>query len=481
MAQEYVESGVPFLRSQNVDPLLINFKDLKFVSKEFHKKISKSRLSPGDVVVVRTGKPGACAVIPDSLADANCSDLVIIRCGLKINNHFLSYYINTVAADHVAAHLVGAVQQHFNVGSARSLRMKLPPIKEQERIAGVLRNFDDKIELNRRINQTLEEMAQALFKSWFVDFDPVRAKAAVYAAAADSPNSEPTDPAIATVSTVSTVGIGHARSLRRQNVQWQDCEQQAELAAMRVISGKTDDELDAMRESQPDSYADLARTASLFPSRLVESDLGQIPEGWETGSILQIASLLSGGTPKTSEPSYWDGDVAWASAKDVSQCSDAFLVNTERTITTVGLEKSSTKLIPALATAIVARGATTGRMTIFGREMAMNQTCYALRSKIGTPYSLYCHARQFMDEMVHAAHGAIFDTITTSTFSTTMVVLPGMDLLKAFNEAASPIFEGILTKILETELLQESRDALLPKLLSGELEIPDELLAEASA
>jgi type I restriction enzyme S subunit len=176
MASEYVDKGIPFLRSLNVDPLRINNNDLKFISPEFHSRIRKSRLSPGDVVIVRTGKPGACSVVPDWLADANCSDLVIVRCGPKLDNRFLAYYVNTVACDHVAAHLVGAVQQHFNVGSARTLRLNLPPLAEQKAIAAVLGALDDKIELNRRMNATLEAMARALFQSWFVDFDPVRAK-----------------------------------------------------------------------------------------------------------------------------------------------------------------------------------------------------------------------------------------------------------------------------------------------------------------
>ena len=120
MASEYVEAGIPMLRSMNVDPLVINTKDLKFITPEFHQRIQKSRLSPGDVVIVRTGKPGACAVIPSWLPTANCSDLVIVRCGPELDNRFLAYYVNTFAASHVSAHLVGAVQQHFNVGSASS-------------------------------------------------------------------------------------------------------------------------------------------------------------------------------------------------------------------------------------------------------------------------------------------------------------------------------------------------------------------------
>jgi len=176
MASEYVDDGVPFLRSLNVEPLRINKNDLKFITPEFHSRIKKSRLTPGDVVIVRTGKPGACCVVPDWLADANCSDLVIVRCGKQLNNHFLAYFVNTVASGHVAAHLVGAVQQHFNVGSARTLRLNLPPLAEQRAIAAVLGALDDKIELNRRMNATLEAMARSLFQSWFVDFDPVRAK-----------------------------------------------------------------------------------------------------------------------------------------------------------------------------------------------------------------------------------------------------------------------------------------------------------------
>ncbi|MCE9520067.1 MAG: DUF4365 domain-containing protein, partial [Verrucomicrobia bacterium] len=162
--------------SLNVEPLRINKNDLKFITQEFHRRIQKSRLTPGDVVIVRTGKPGACSVVPDWLTDANCSDLVIVRCGKQLNNRFLAYYVNTVASGHVAAHLVGAVQQHFNVGSARTLRLSLPPLTEQKAIAAVLGALDDKIELNRRMNATLEAMARALFQSWFVDFDPVRAK-----------------------------------------------------------------------------------------------------------------------------------------------------------------------------------------------------------------------------------------------------------------------------------------------------------------
>lgn len=177
MASEYVPSGIPFLRSQNVEPLRVIDSDIKFITPRFHGRLRKSALRPGNVVIVRTGKPGACAVIPSSMPVANCSDLVIVRCGPELDPYFLAYYVNSVAAHHVDAHLVGAVQQHFNVGSARKMLLHLPALPLQLAIARILGTLDDKIELNRRMNETLEAMARAQFKSWFVDFDPVRAKA----------------------------------------------------------------------------------------------------------------------------------------------------------------------------------------------------------------------------------------------------------------------------------------------------------------
>lgn len=176
MADKYVDEGVPFLRSQNVVPFSVKTDGLKFIDLEFHGQLTKSALHPGDVVIVRTGSPGACAVVPDWLEEANCSDLVIARCGPRLKPRFLSYVMNSIADHHIASHLVGAVQQHFNVGSARSLEFALPEIGEQEQIVELLGSLDDKIELNHRMNQTLEAMARAIFKDWFVDFGPTRAK-----------------------------------------------------------------------------------------------------------------------------------------------------------------------------------------------------------------------------------------------------------------------------------------------------------------
>ena len=280
------------------------------------------------------------------------------------------------------------------------LTIVLPPERIQQSIGSILKALDDKIELNGRMNATLETIVRALFQSWFVDFDPVRAKLA---------GRQPTglDPA----------------------------------------------------------------TAALFPSEFEDSELGPIPQGWEVGSILRQVDLISGGTPKTDIAAYWRGDIDWASAKDVSQCGEAFLIATEKKITRAGLENSATKIIPQFATVIVARGATTGRLTMFGDATAMNQTCYALQSKVSAPFVLYCQARQFIESMVHAAHGSVFDTITTETFKRTNVLLPPVNVLTEFNKRVGPLFGLILSNLRQSLTLATIRDAQLPKLLSGELRI----------
>jgi type I restriction enzyme S subunit len=310
---------------------------------------------------------------------------------------FAFYFLKTLDFDRFNS---GSAQPSLNRNFIYPIPIRVPVPTEQKAIAAVLGALDDKIELNSRMNATLEAMALALFQSWFVDFDPVRAKL----------------------------------------------------------------------DGRPPAALDTA-TAALFPATFQDSPLGHIPAGWETGSILRQADLLSGGTPKTDVPAYWSGDVPWASAKDVSQCGEAFLVSTERSITKQGVDESSTKVIPANATVVVARGATTGRLTMLGLAMAINQTCYALRSKVAAPFALYCNIRHFIERLVQGGHGSIFDTITTNTFEATDVLLPPKEVQLSFEKQVSPLFSQVHANLLQSRALATTRDTLLPKLLSGEVRL----------
>ncbi len=132
MAERYTDSGIPFLRSQNVRPFDLSLADVKRIDEQFHGELSKSALAPGDVAIVRTGYPGTAAVIPDSLPVSNCADLVIVRAKEVISPDFLVMFLNSsFGKQMVAEKAVGAAQKHFNVGAAKQVDFSFPDLAEQ--------------------------------------------------------------------------------------------------------------------------------------------------------------------------------------------------------------------------------------------------------------------------------------------------------------------------------------------------------------
>lgn len=169
MADQYVDSGIPFLRSLNIQPFQLSFNDLKYIPDSFHDSIKKSKLKPGDVAIVRTGYPGTACVIPADLPDSNCSDLVILRPGPELNAHYVAAVFNSSFGQSlVGGNLVGAAQQHFNVTVAKELKLLLPPRKEQDKIAATLVALNDLIANNQRRIALLESMAEEIYREWFV-------------------------------------------------------------------------------------------------------------------------------------------------------------------------------------------------------------------------------------------------------------------------------------------------------------------------
>jgi len=288
--------------------------------------------------------------------------------------------------------------EYVSLTDQRRMHITLPPVEMQRAIARILGTLDDKIELNRRSNATLEAMARALFKDWFVDFGPVRAKLDVR------------EPYLA------------------------------------------------------------AELWSLFPD---EMGVDELPVGWSREPLSSFIELIGGGTPKTSEPSYWGGDIPWFSVVDAPSASDVFVIRTQKYITEHGLASCSARLLPELATIISARG-TVGRLTIVGRSMAMNQSCYAA---VGTgnckPYFVYFMLREAVQRLQANTHGSVFDTITRKTFDSVSSVRPSPEIAAAFESLVVPWLERIMTNATESETLAVLRDTLLPKLLSGELRVRD--------
>jgi type I restriction enzyme S subunit len=171
MAENYTAEGIPFLRSQNIEPFRLHMDDVKFVPREFHEKLRKSALHPGDVAVVRTGYPGTACVIPDTFPELNCSDLVVITPSKNLDPYYLAAIFNSAwGMASVSGKLVGVAQQHFNIGAAKEMEVLLPSLPVQQRIAGIVSAYNELIENNQRRIRILEEMARSVYREWFVRF-----------------------------------------------------------------------------------------------------------------------------------------------------------------------------------------------------------------------------------------------------------------------------------------------------------------------
>ena len=363
--------------------------------------------TPGDIVFSYETRLGEAAAIPDGLKCCLGRRMGLLRPRAEsVDSRFLLYaYLGPSFQETLRSRAVqGSTVDRILLSELGTFPIEVPrDAKEQRAIAHVLGTLDDKIELNRRMNETLEAMARALFKSWFVDFEPVRAK---------------------------------------MEGRWRRGESLPGLPAEHF---------------------------DLFPDRLVDSELGEIPEGWAQGALRDAIELLSGGTPKTSVPEYWGGDIPWYTAKDAPGRSDVFAMDTERKVTQLGVENSATRILEALTTVITARG-TVGRLACLGVPMAMNQTCYGIRGARGYPeFFTYWNIRTAVEELQTRTHGTIFDTITRETFTLVETALPPTDVASAFEAMAKPVMERILENLKQCRALAQQRDALLPRLVSGEV------------
>lgn len=209
---------------------------------------------------------------------------------------------------------------------------------------------------------------------------------------------------------------------------------------------------------------------------LSSSRVGDIPEGWRVGSVLDCADLLSGGTPRTEIAEYWGGRIKWVSARDVTAANGTYIVDTERKITKAGMDNSNAKLLPKNATIVTARG-TVGNYCLLGEPMAINQTNYGLKGKAGYgDYFVFFTVARLVNQMRQRSYGTVFDTITTQTFSDMEISLPPLALVESFESIIAGIMNRSLGNHLEAGTLAATRDGLLPKLMSEKIRV----LSEAS-
>ena len=341
---KYSETGYSMVRCTDVKYGFLNlqgtFKVSKAIFDEFSKRYEPSR---NDIVITRVGTYGVTALVQDTEFCLGQNTSVIIA--KKINPKYLYAVLNSpILKNQIEASVVGSTQKTLSLKAINNFEIPRFSPEVEDQIAKMISELDEKIHLNNRINQTLESIAQAIFKSWFIDFEPVRAKIAAKQEGKD-----------------------------------------AELAAMCIVSGKSEAELQQIPE---EDFAELQATAALFPDEFVESELGEVPKGWEVSTVGEQVQTVGGGTPSTKNVDFWDDGIHyWTTPKDLSNLTDKILLNTERKITDAGLKKISSGLLPK-DTVLMSSRAPVGYLALSKIEVAINQGYIAIlpNMKYSTEY-----------------------------------------------------------------------------------------------
>ena len=345
-------------------------------------------------------------------------------CALLVNPEKADYrfvfYLLLLFKEQIKSLATGAAQQNLSAKVIKDFSFNYPNLINQKSIADILEDLDKKIAINTQINQTLESMAQAIFKSWFVDFDPVHAKAN---ALADGASDE-----------------------------------QATLSAMSVISGKSADELIAMNRQNPEHYQKLWEIANAFPSGFD----GEVPLGWGVSKIGESYHVEMGQSPK---------------GETYNELGDGVLFYQGRAefgwrYPSPRLYTTDPKRMAKQGDVLMSVRAPVGDMNIALEDCCIGRGLCALRHKSGFS-SFGVYQLQAMKAVfdVFNGEGTVFGSINQKDLKGLPVIMPINDMMKFFDNFVRPIDEKINTISKENISLQKTRDELLPKLLSGEIEL----------
>lgn len=390
--------------------------------------LKQSRLWPVDTMcitiaanIAETGVLQFPACFPDSV-------IGFIADKTKCDVYFIEYMFRLLKAK-IKAQANGSVQDNINLQTLERIHFPIPDLVTQKKIAQALGVFDDKIVQNNQINQTLEQMAQALFKSWFVDFEPVKAKMAVLEAGGS--------------------------------------QEDATRAAMTAISGKDADALAIFEREQPEHYAELKATAELFPSAMQESELGEVPEGWSIKPLDGIATYQNGLALQKFRP---ENENDFLPVVKIAQLKKGF---------SDGEEKASPNIKPEC---IIDNGdvvfSWSGSLMVdiwCGGKAALNQHLFKVSSTKYPKWLYYKYTAHHLIEFqrIAEAKAVTMGHIKREHLSQAKCLIPSSETVHAFTPFFEPVLNKVISNRLETRKLENIRDTLLPKLLSGEITLPE--------
>lgn len=360
--EDYVDIGTPIVTVEHLGNRVFTEQNLPKVSDEDKARLSKYVLKEGDIVFSRVGSVDRCSYVDAAhdgwMFSGRC---LRVRPNTEVDPLYLYYFFCLEDTKQFVRNIaVGATMPSINTKLLGEVEIAYPSQTEQQKIVALLSALDDKIEINQKINDNLQQQAAALFANFY----------------------------------------------------------------------------------------DQAET--------------------EVG-FTEMIQILGGGTPKTGESSYWNGDIPFFTPKDVGF---PYTLTTEKTITEEGLAHCNSRLYPINTVFVTARG-TVGKVGLPGVPMAMNQSCYALVGKDTHQLLVYFYTLKAVDRLKHKASGAVFDAITTRDFEAENIMKLSDDDTKAFLDVAEPIYQAVLNNSIENLRLSELRDSLLPKLMNGEIDVTD--------
>ena len=422
------DGGVPLIKVSDVKSGAIASRPSFCISNKVDEEYKRTRLNGSELLLTLVGNPGDCVIVTDEMCGWNVARALAV---IRLKDTQLRSWIRYVLASKPAQHLIEArlnttVQKTLNLKDVREIGIPIPPKEERDSITKTIDSIEKKTLINTKINQTLESIAQAIFKSWFIDFDPVRAKIAA------KQNGE--DP---------------------------------ELAAMCAISGKSEEELQQMPE---EDLTELQATAALFPDELVESELGEVPKGWEVTRFSNIVEKYIDNRGKT--PPIQSEGIPLLEVKHLPEFSLNPDLNTDKK---VSLETFNTWFRAHLQEndLIMSTVGTIGRLCIVpaNRTLAIAQNILGLRFKLNKVNPLFMYyqmnSAKFRNDVDARLVITVQSSIKRKDLETIDLLQPDIKIQNIFAEKIKPF---VLSQQSDESLkLIDIRDALLPKLLSGEI------------
>nr|WP_299244168.1 restriction endonuclease subunit S [uncultured Halomonas sp.] len=394
---------------------------------------NEPRVAAPGVVLGRKGSLGTTFLLQE---DFWPHDTTLWVKDFKDNNPVFVYYFFLNMSDVLKKMDVGAANPALNRNHVHPIEVLWPVRHVQDQIAEILSALDRKVENNRQINQTLEQMAQAIFKSWFVDFEPVKAKIAALEAGGS--------------------------------------QEDALLAAMQVISGKAVEELTRLQTENPKQYTELHTTAELFPSAMQESELGEIPEGWATSTVGHEFDITMGQSPPgDTYNETGDGIPFFQGRRDFCTRFPSYRVYC-----------TQPKRMANSGDTLLSVRAPVGDTNIAASDCCIGRGLAALRHKSNCSSFTYYSVIQLGHKLSsYDSEGTVFGSINQKNLKAIEVPKPPVSLIERFSAGANPLDNQIKNLSKQASSLEELRDSLLPKLLSGELKIPEakELAEESTA